>query len=157
MILGAVIGLGIDLASSISQKNKQKKELKNNLTTLESDKKELEKWYNTASNSDFIDSTTTKESVTALSLEKQQQDRERGNNAIRNGATPEAEIAKAASSNKAYSDAVYNLASIGNNYKSKINDIYFQNKKELNSRENQLKNSNTANKINYSNLINAIK
>lgn len=141
MALGTLIGAGLNIASTIIKNGQEKRQFEKSYQDLVDNEKELDEWYQKKSNSDYIDSTTVKDGVIALSEDKQNKDEELANNSIRSGTTTEAAVAKAASNNKSYSDSVYQIAKLGDNFRNDIENRYMKNKAVLDSNRRELEKS----------------
>lgn len=119
-----LLKLGLGIVSGIATKVRDDKNRKRAIKDLDEKRKELDATHFKQMNNDFLDSEEGKASVKMLSDIKKDLDSGLANNVTRAGATPEAEVAKAAAVNKKYADAVAKLATIGIKNKETLRKEY---------------------------------
>lgn len=122
-----LIGLGISLASagaSAGIAGAQAKKAK-----AEQDKAEgrLKDWYSAEMGTDILDRADTMSMLNAYRETMAEQNRKYANNAIKGGASEEAQVAYAQAANKGYADAISKISAQGQQRKEQVADAYMQN------------------------------
>lgn len=120
MPIKALLGMIGGITQNIRDKKNKKKQIKQ----LDEKQKQLDENYLVASNQNYLESGEPKKEVLQLNEQKAAQDSALNNEVTQIGASPEAEITKAAEVNRAYSDAVKKLAKAGSKKKETLKKEY---------------------------------
>lgn len=147
MLLDLVGSLMSGVAKKISADRKRKKAIKE----LDSTKKSLNEQYYRASSQDYLDSGEGLSSMKLLGDQKKIKDEALANNAIKTGATAEAEVAKAVAVNKNYADAVNRLSVVGMKKRGDLKNKYENNIEQIEEKKRELKGTRK-NLMSYVNL-----
>jgi hypothetical protein len=121
LISGALSAIG-GLTSGLVA-NAQAKKAK-----AEQDKAEgkLKDWYNAEIATDILDRADTMSMLNAYRETMAEQNRKYANNAIKGGASEEAQVAYAQAANKGYADAISKISAQGQQRKDQVTDAYMQ-------------------------------
>lgn len=130
-----------NIISGVAKKIKDDSYRKKKTKELDAQRNTLDSRYHTELNNNYLDSGEGKSAVSIMNQRKKLSDDALSNNAVRMGATPEAEIAKAASINQNYANAVQRLATVGTEKKEKLNKEYYNAIDEIDKEKANLKSS----------------
>ncbi|MFT3994392.1 MAG: hypothetical protein QM660_08795 [Dysgonomonas sp.] len=123
-MIGAAIGAGVGLATSIfggSKAAKQRKKMERYLNQQDTDNKS---WYNANALSDYTQRSDTQNLMRQLRDTMGKQNKIAANTAVVTGATPEQQAVQQEQSNKVISDTFANIGSMGQQWKDNITDKY---------------------------------
>lgn len=126
--IGAIIGGILSAASAAAsagvggaQAAKAKKE-------QEKAEKELDNWYANEMAGNILDRADSRSMLNAYRTTMEEQSRKYANNAIKGGASEEAQVAYAQAANKGYADAISKISAQGQQRKDRVTDSYLQGK-----------------------------
>lgn len=114
----AAVGAVAQGASSIAAGNAAQKAQ----DQLQARRDAAERRYQQEYNTDFLDTATAKSTLAMLRRRNDKQIEAIGNDAIKQGATPETKVALAGKLNEGYAEAASRLAGFGTQYKQQLTD-----------------------------------
>lgn len=130
-MIGAAIGAGVSLATSIfggSKAAKQRKKMERYLNQQDTDNKA---WYNANALSDYTQRSDTQNLMRQLRDTMGKQNKIAANTAVVTGATPEQQAVQQEQSNKVISDTFANIGSMGQQWKDGVTDKYLARKDNI--------------------------
>ncbi len=98
----------------------------------------LQKEYAQENNTDYLDTETARSTLALLRRQNKRAQEALSNNAVKSGASEEANVAAAARQNENYANAVSRIAGMGTQYKQRLKENYQQ---RLDSLDNSIHNT----------------
>lgn len=144
-MIGAIIGAGASIASSLIGGAQAKRAAENANKELENQRKKNEDWYNRRFNEDYTQSPEAKAAMTrARELAREQMAAARGASAVMGG-TEAGVAAQQQAANKMLADTMSGIAQQGQARKDAVESQYLQTEAALSDAQRQVYNQQAAN------------
>lgn len=123
-MIGAAIGAGVGLATSIFGGSKAAKQRRKMNSYLNEQDAENKAWYNANALSDYTQRADSQNLMRQLRNNLDRQNKIASNTAVVTGATPEQQAVQKEQSNKVISDTYANLGAMGQQWKDNVTNRY---------------------------------
>ncbi|NDW19421.1 hypothetical protein D0T53_10945 [Dysgonomonas sp. 216] len=130
-MIGAAIGAGAGLATSIFGGSKAAKQRRKMDRYLNQQDAENKAWYNANALSDYTQRADTQNLMKQLRDTMGKQNKIAANTAVVTGATPEQQAVQKEQSNKVISDTFANIGAMGQQWKDNVTDKYLTRKDNI--------------------------